>query len=195
MQKIVFILILLLITSCTPKPNKCTGVVKNVYGEAIIWRNLPITLNISSSFPEHLKLAIYRSASTWEKAVGRKMFNILDNSDIALNRNGVSSIHYLTTYEDDRASEQGRASIYWGGDEIKESDIRVNGKNFSYYLDDQDKYHNKVNMEALMLHELGHLLGLNHNDDVDSVMQSTLANETDRISLSEFDTESIRCIY
>lgn len=51
------------------------------------------------------------------------------------------------------------------------------------------------NFEALVLHELGHFLGLKHKDVTASVMETYLAANTDRISLSEVDTKNLKCEY
>lgn len=51
------------------------------------------------------------------------------------------------------------------------------------------------NFEALVLHELGHFLGLKHRDLTASVMETYLAANTDRVKLSDFDTKNLKCEY
>jgi hypothetical protein len=51
------------------------------------------------------------------------------------------------------------------------------------------------NFEALILHELGHFLGLKHKDLPASVMETYLAANTNRISLSDVDKKNIKCEY
>ncbi len=53
------------------------------------------------------------------------------------------------------------------------------------------------NFEALMLHELGHLLGLKHKElsPAISVMETYLAANTNRIELSDADKKNLTCEY
>jgi predicted Zn-dependent protease len=49
--------------------------------------------------------------------------------------------------------------------------------------------------EALVLHELGHFLGLKHTAESGSVMVTHLAANNDRVALSASDAQSIQCVY
>lgn len=53
------------------------------------------------------------------------------------------------------------------------------------------------NFEALMLHELGHFLGLKHKElsPSVSVMETYLAANTNRIALSDADKKNLKCEY
>ena len=51
------------------------------------------------------------------------------------------------------------------------------------------------NFEALLLHELGHFLGLKHKDFATSVMETYLAANTDRVDLGDLDKKNFRCEY
>ncbi len=53
----------------------------------------------------------------------------------------------------------------------------------------------KVNFEALMIHELGHVLGLKHKDADNSVMATYLATQTERVDLAETDEKALQCEY
>lgn len=53
------------------------------------------------------------------------------------------------------------------------------------------------NFEALMLHELGHFLGLKHKElsPAVSVMETYLAANTNRVDLSDADKKNLKCVY
>ena len=51
------------------------------------------------------------------------------------------------------------------------------------------------NFEALMLHELGHFLGLKHKDLAVSVMETYLAANTNRVILGDLDKKNLKCEY
>jgi predicted Zn-dependent protease len=100
----------------------------------------------------------------------------------------------MNTWEADKPSEQARTSIYWAGNTIQEADLRINNKNFSFYIDSPAK-DTDVQLTSLLVHELGHVLGLKHNDQEPSVMATYLAMHTIRKDLSAQDLTSIECEY
>ncbi|MGZ3690551.1 MAG: matrixin family metalloprotease, partial [Pseudobdellovibrio sp.] len=181
-----FLLLLVLaatyLSSCSPTPQKDCGFVQNIYGQRIAWKtSAPVKIYIHESVPPELRPALYRAAATWEKEIGHKVFDFSEDSSGLSGtpaRDQKNVIYFLSDWESDRSSEQGRTSVYWAGDQIQEADIRINGSNFSYY--DQDMsvlvgsnslkkqgivVHDGYSFEALLLHELGHLLGLKHRVD------------------------------
>lgn len=200
------------LSSCSPTPQKDCGFVQNIYGQRIAWKATPLVkVYIHSSVPVELRPALYRAAVTWEKQAGRKLFDFSEDSSqlsAGPSRDQKNAIYFLSEWESDRSSEQGRTSVYWAGDQIQEADIRINGSNFSYY--DQDMQvligsaslkkqgrvaHDGYSFEALLLHELGHFLGLKHRDDGSTVMATHLAAFSNRTQLAQIDEDSIRCEY
>lgn len=199
-----------LMTGCKPKSISDCGFVQNVYGQRISWKTKdPIELIITNQVPVALRPAIYRAVKTWEDRIGQKIFNVTEDStraSLSPTKDGKSAIYFLSSWESDRASEQGRTSIYWAADQIMEADIRINAQNFSFYDQDpkqlvgSDVVHalassDGYNFEALILHELGHFLGLKHATGIGTVMATHLASYTDRITPSEVDSQNVQCVY
>lgn len=209
----IFVVFEIFLSGCAPKQSEDCGFVQNVYGQRISWKsNLPIKLVINQSIPVVLRPAVYRAAATWEKNIGRKAFEISEetNGSAKPARDRKNGIYFLTEWESDRKSEQGRTSVYWAGDEIQEADIRINGLDFSYYDQDPKQLVKSLNssrpelastdnvgynFEALLLHEMGHLLGLKHREDGGTVMATYLSAYTDRTSLASVDSQSVQCEY
>ena len=200
--------VVLQFSSCAPKtPDDC-GFQQNVYGQRISWKNkLPVDLVISSSIPVELKSAIYRAANSWERTLGKKAFNLveenLQNSALP-GRDKKNGIYFLKNWESDKKTEQGRTSVYWAGDEIQEADIRINAYNFSYYNENAQQLIRAENVkdnsagysfEALVLHEMGHFLGLKHKEESGSVMATYLSANTDRVQPAAVDSLDTRCEY
>lgn len=200
-----------ILSSCAPKPQNNCGFVQNIYGQRISWKNkTAINLIIHSSVPVELRSAIHRAAETWSQQAGRNMFNIIEDSSqlsAVPSRDKKNAIYFLSEWESDRMSEQGRTSVYWAGDQIQEADIRINAANFSYYNQNPQLLIGSRNLkktgqqvgdgysfEALLLHEMGHFLGLKHQD-VNSVMAARLAAYTDRVQLASTDKDAISCEY
>lgn len=207
-----FIVLLSIITiqACAPKSQQACGFVQNIYGERISWKSdSPVTIQIHTSVPDSMVPAIQAAADTWEKTAGRKLFNVVTSprykGPVVPHQDGVNVIYFMNTWESNMGSEQARTSVYWIGDLIKEADMRINGADFGYYwkigepLTKAAKSERAsaapVNIEALVLHELGHVLGLKHEDSESSVMATYLAGGDDRIHLAEADQKALQCEY
>jgi hypothetical protein len=190
--------------ACAPKPQDDCGFVQNVYGERISWKGaIPVTMYLHESIPAAYVPAIVAAAKTWQDATGKQLFNIVTDHKITgaidPQKDSQNVIYFMDSWEDDKPSEQARTSIYWIGDQIKEADVRINGK-FTYYWDDPSTVTatnkiSSINIEALVIHELGHVLGLKHKDGTDSVMATYLANDTDRVSIADTDKSALQCEY
>ncbi len=191
------------IQACAPKSQEDCGFVQNVYGERISWKGqYPVTMYIHESVPQQYVGAIVAAAQTWQDAAGRPLFNIVTNQrvtgPISSQKDSRNVIYFLSTWEEDKAAEQARTSIYWIGDQIREADMRINGK-FTYYWNQPGMatltQASSVNIEALVIHELGHVLGLKHNDGSNSVMATYLASNTDHVNIAETDRSALQCEY
>jgi len=190
---------LIVFEACGPKKTEeadC-GFVQNVYGERISWKDTaPVGLYIHESFPAAMLPGLQKAMAHWEQVLGRPAFRIIQTGyqSTSPRQDGVNVIYWLNTWEADKATEQARTSVYWVGDQIREADVRINDKNFNLYLD-TPKSPMDVHLESLLLHELGHVLGLKHKDDSSSVMGTYLASSTTRVQVSPADRENLKCEY
>lgn len=188
------------------------GFLQNVYGERISWKNnAPVPLYVHSSVPSQYYAAIQSAISKWEGSSGRPLFRIAGwgvQGPLEPRQDGMNVIYWMNTWEAEKSNEQGRTSVYWVGDQIREADIRINAvraepsgayTGFSFYLDQPSgPYSREVHFESLMIHELGHVLGLKHQDQESSVMGTYLAANTIRPSdgrIPTADLEALKCEY
>ena len=199
-----------LLQACAPKSQSSCGFVQNVYGERVSWKGeLPIKMVLHESIPEEMVPAIKRAAATWNKVAGKTLismdFTQRDNGPRVPRKDGLNVIYLMDTWEAEKSSEQGRTSVYSIGDQIKETDVRLNGSGdfkFHWETDEGLKSNsnslvlgNSVNMEALVLHEFGHVLGLKHRYNEGSVMATYLSFQENRVDLAANDTLSLKCEY
>lgn len=186
------------VVSPSHNPEAECGFVQNVYGERISWKGqTPIRIALHESVPTEFYPAIESAFKDWETATGRPLFQIVTyglKGPLNPRQDGVNVVYWLNTWETGRETEQARTMVYWVGDQIREADIRINAKNFSYYID-KAKTSRDVHLESLLVHELGHVLGLKHKDSSGSVMATYLASQTNRANIPKTDVESIRCEY
>jgi len=192
------VLLGLALQACSPKSQDECGFVQNVYGERISWKaDVPVVMQLHKNFPEEFVGAAIAAAESWNKNVGRKVIEIsgerYTGPDQA-QKDNLNVIYFYPTWESDRPTEQARTSVYWVGDLIKEADIRINDKNFDFYWNQAGKSAD-INIEALLIHEMGHVLGLKHKDSGNSVMATYLASNTNRVELAETDRSSLKCEY
>lgn len=189
--------------ACSKKQQDDCGYVQNVYGERISWKGqVPIVMKLHTSFPKEFEDAAVQAAETWNRALGKTIIQIdltsRDAGALDSRKDTRNIIYYYPTWEPDRANEQARTSIYWKGDLIEEADIRINNLNFSFYqlgVNNLQASTNAINIEALLIHEMGHVIGLRHNDAVPSVMGTYLSAQSNRIALTDSDVKSLKCEY
>ncbi|WP_413557857.1 matrixin family metalloprotease [Bdellovibrio sp. HCB209] len=187
----------LFLEACAPKSQESCGFVQNSYGERVSWKNdVPVTMYLHESVPQEYVGAVVAAAQTWERNTGRRLFNIVTTPRISgpnePRQDGKNVIYFMKNWEPEKASEQARTTVLWTGDQIRETDIRVNTK-YEFYWN--NKSSGSVNIEALILHEMGHVLGLKHNDDGGSVMATYLHDHEDRTELASQDTTDLKCEY
>lgn len=197
-MKTLLLLLSLTLISCTPptssfdKKAKDLGFVTNQFNEALMWKKYPITLTISKSVPQEFYQDLESSIQAWNEAAQKTLF-ILDTTSISDShmptKDQKNIIYFLSSWEEDRPGEQGRATLYWEGFEIKEADIRINIKDFTYFSKNSKPLTGEkvVQINSLLIHELGHVLGLSHIDSHPSVMNPYLPSGTIRDQFSKRD--------
>lgn len=181
------------------------------------WKALPIPIYTESRLTEGQKTQLLKAVATWEAAVGKQLFRYMGtqedegddfsnlNQSLVDNKNG-NYLNYdweLTGKEDIILATTIWEKSHQG--KILRADIRFNVEH--YLLGDSELEEGSeedekeiVDMESLALHELGHLLGLDHvaaDYDHLSIMNPTLYighGFTSR-EISEGDIERIRKVY
>jgi len=193
------ITIIFALQACSQKPAPEDGCsfVQNAEQQRVSWgAQVPVVLYVDSSVPNSYYDAIHSAASTWNIAIGREVIRIggWTNSNGTPAADGTNIIYLLKTWESDRANEQARTTVYWSGDRIYEADVRLNGKDFDFFWG-EEAIEGRVDIESLVLHEFGHVLGLSHTETPQSVMVRSLPSAKKRRYLANDDMKSIRCEY
>ncbi len=187
-------------SACSPKRGneEACNFVQNVYGERISWKtNYPIIVYASESFPEEYIPTLKRSLDTWVSATGKPLFKFggkSTESGSTPKQDLKNIIYWMNSWSDEKASEQGLTTLFWIGDQIREADIRINHKNYNFYID-EPRATKDVHLQSLITHELGHVLGLKHIDNTESVMETFLSPDTERIDPKSVDKDSVKCEY
>lgn len=175
------------------------GYVQNSYGQRVSWKSsLPIHLHLSADFPTDYEQPLRDAAKLWEDAAGKTLF-VIDRLAFGQNTSpsaydGSNVIYWMTDWDNTQEDLQAVTSLHWYGNGITDADMRVDAKYFNYFVTFPNST-GDIHMESLLLHELGHVLGLKHKTVSPTVMWATLRGATVRETLSATDLASLKCEY
>lgn len=190
------------VSACTRKlaPETSCNFVQNSEMQRVSWGSqTPVKLYIHQSVDPKYWPAIQAAVQTWNDEIpGRDLFKIEGTGVTGSptpQRDGYSIIYMMNDWEADRPNEQARTTIYWTGNQIYETDMRINAKNFNFNYATTSGTFYGVDLQSLVLHELGHMLGLAHTPTAGSVMAVSLASGLERRAPSTDDVNDLRCEY
>lgn len=143
-------------------------------------QQLPVTFYVDySTIDKETDAAIVRAADDWNNAVGAIIVRIKgDSLSSAMNLDGWNNITRGTT----RPEQHAFTRAYFLNDHIVDTDIILS-------------LTTKADIESIMVHEIGHSLGLAHNENFHSVMRPSLSIYETRRTPSEEDVNAINCLY
>ena len=184
------------------KAQDSCNFVRNGEQQRVSWKGrLPIKVALHHSVPTEAYAAIYRAIAEYKEKLGhgRDIFQIVDTNvagEINPTQDGASVIYWFDTWDSNKPNEQARTTIYWSGTQIFEADMRINAHNFhNFNYTEAATSNSDLDLDSLVLHEFGHMLGLAHNVTTGSVMNITLDDGEDRRHLGTVDMSSLSCEY
>jgi len=160
----------------------------------------PVVLYVDSSVPSEFFGAIQASVNTWNQSLGREVLKIGGWSSAypTERQDGVNVIYFKRNWSESLSNKQAITTIHWAGDRIFEADIAVNGNpsHFEYFWG-TEPVPRRVDFESLLLHELGHVLGLDHPkvELQGTVMAQRLMDTTTRRNPIATDVADLKCEY
>lgn len=179
-----------------PTPQESCGFLQNGELQRVSWGSrVPVTIYVHESVPDKHLPAIQAAAEVWNREVGRQVLRITSGlkGPLSPSPDGSNVIYFMNTWEADKLHEQARTTVNYLGNRIYDADVVVN--EFKYDFSSDELHPNRVDLESLMIHEFGHVLGLQHVQDPQSVMVEVLNSGTARRKLSEKDQSLVRCEY
>lgn len=191
---------LLLMQACSPHidSEESCNFVQNSFAQRVSWENNePMQLYIDDSMPTVYYDAIHSAANKWNEAARKTLIKVIETNkgSATPSKDGVSKIYMMDTWDESMPNEQARTTVHWRGNILGEADVRINAKNFTFYLNESDYNWSAVHFESLVLHELGHALGLAHNESEASIMRTSLAQGISRDTVGQEDLSSLSCEY
>lgn len=195
-MRVVLFTLFLIVGCAKPPPQESCGFLQNRYGQRISWNGkLPIPLYLHQDFPSQYVTTLHSAMDRWENALNRQLFLIVGTAhdDMIPGPDGISIVYWMLGWEAHKPNEQARTTVYWSGSQLVEFDMRINDHNFDFQAENVDLA--SVDLESIFVHELGHVMGLNHSEKRDSVMAYSLANGVKRREPSQDDINSMKCEY
>ncbi len=192
-----------LVQACAPRlsPQQSCNFVMSNENQRVSWGPAaPVILYVDSSVPSEFYGAIQGAVATWNQSLGREVLKIGGWSSAypRESQDGVNVIYFVKDWSDSIRDKQAITTIHWAGDRIFEADIRVNGnsRHFEYFWG-PSIIAGRVDFESLLLHEFGHVLGLEHPqvEVQGTVMARRLDDATLRRTPAPFDVNDLKCEY
>lgn len=196
------LLILFLLISCGPRNTSqgmanqnltCQGFQKNTSHWPLSWSTeFPIKLTLDQSIPTNFYPDIFNAIITWNEAARIELFSLESRSDdLTPQQDGKNLISWQTVWNK-QENLQASTDLYWNEAQIMEADITLNAQHFRIRSNPKEQ---DLDFQSLLIHELGHALGLSHAHDENSVMMASLPLGETRRHPSVKDIQNIRCRY
>lgn len=168
-------------------------------GLRVSWKSsTPVRMVIHPKVPTRFDAVIFSAAEKWNSAFGRVLLEVARGGPDVKGPSGadhMNVIYWDTEWASGESNKQAWTWTAWEISKIADADVRINAKDFEFFVDGDLNGAEKVHLESLLVHEFGHALGLSHQDGKKSVMQVMLQSGEKRVTPAESDIESLRCEY
>lgn len=204
MRSLILVGLSFFLGTCAPQdlsPETSCNFVQNSDEQRVSWNgNLPVKFRVHKDVPQEAYDSLLAAASKWNSISTANLIQFVSWSSGGTPASGYAdgapTVYWLSTWESNRSFEQGRTTVIWSGDEIRDADIRINDKDFNFSFVGEELIYNKVDLVSLLVHEFGHALGFAHDVNRASVMYHALGKGTDRRDVALLsDLESFSCEY
>ncbi len=189
----------ILMSACAPQPEpeESCNFVQNSQGQRVSWKHRNLSIGVDVNIPQRFRVAIEESLDEWEIQSNKSFFGseIVDMQPSEVAKFDISFV-WRKDWEDDKRAEQARTLIKYKGDDLYRAVIYINNEHNDFYVSEADKDSREVHMFSLLVHEVGHALGLDHIHTGHSVMETRLASGTERpLAQEDLAVASLSCEY
>lgn len=168
------------------------------------FKDLPVTMYLSDAFSEEDILSAQRAANKWNEALGFEAVIISDDfipnietlNRASLTRDNIFGIYKQNDWGDIYSLELAECDIKGGGRSpyINSGDIHFNFSSYEFVSGDS-RGSGVFDFESVLLHEMGHFLGLGHSDDPKDAMFYEAWPSMVKRTLGSGDIDNILYLY
>lgn len=173
------------------------GFVQNSYGQRVSWKqSLPVKVYIDPSFPPEYDVVLRSAARKWEDILNKTLF-IFERAPQTSKpgKDNRNVFYWMNPWTEADKKLQAMSSLSWSNNQLVEADIKVDAQYYSYYTSSPTSQLD-VHLESLLVHELGHVLGLKHMSNASSsVMLQVLDYLLKREVPTVEDQARLKCEY
>ena len=177
--------------------EKDCGFVQNSYGQRVSWKqSLPVKIYLDPSMPTEYDTVVKSAAKKWEDVLGRTLFvfeRVTQTSVAAKDNRNV--FYWMSPWTENDKKLQAMSSLSWANNQLIEADVKIDAQYYSYYVTNPTSTMD-VHLESLLVHELGHVLGLKHlANNSSTVMLPVLDYLLKREVPTAEDKANLKCEY
>jgi predicted Zn-dependent protease len=172
----------------------------NDSGAPLSWKQMPIKVAINPDNPfglsdDEVEDAVLNAMESWESVGAAVEFEYLGFTDTQeMGFDGENVVFFTDQWQE--GSSKAAMTYNWTTEDgaIVAFDIGVNSQNWEWTTDEIEP---RMDLENVMAHELGHVLGLGHSDidDLATMWESTTNGELIKRSLRPDDENGLLAIY
>lgn len=182
---------LLVLTGCSGRSDKkptsnCTGdpaYLQNSSCQRLRWDSLPVVMTFDDNIPAPVRRQAMQAAAEWEAAAGKPLF-LFDT----LEGRSPKDLNMITIVADsqwDGASNENAKTFYlYERQSLRQTIISIRNR----VIENEN-----IDTFSVILHELGHVLGLGHDEtNHSSIMYPQLGEYESARTLDPIDIERVR---
>lgn len=203
---LLFLISVVLTQACgkakVPSPEESCNFQQNSYQQRVSWHKLPVKLVAHSSLSEAQIESLRQAIDIWNTSrkntwgTNQNFFELspTPHTGSEFVQDALSVVSLTSNWVGD-SREQAETVLRWENNRIVEADIRLNG---SKPLSTSETIEpNAVDLVALYVHELGHVLGLLHIESPEyTVMSFELERGTDKRRIpGNLELDALKCEY
>jgi len=169
---------------------------------ASTWRSgdLPVSIAFTGSVPgvaDDLRALLDVSARAWSTPACTRAGFVAAEPRAFTGAEGDNGKNDIIVHTTDwpaplATGAAGHTILYVLGDRIVEADIHLNAKDFTFAVGAVPA---KIDLQALLIHELGHALGIGHSADARATMNAGLPSGIAARSLEKDDRDAVCALY